>query len=85
MTDTPLFAQRNLLRVSGGSGDHLVQPAPASCDGADQSEASFRPLPPDPSSRDAMGQQDLPESFGRWLLPGNGQKAVVSRFFDIVC
>src|SRR5262245_57018882 len=32
-----------------------------------------------------MGQEDLPESLGRRLLPGNGQKTIVGRFFDIVC
>jgi catechol-2,3-dioxygenase len=26
-----------------------------------------------------MGQQDLPESFGRRLLPGNGQEMIATR------
>jgi hypothetical protein len=36
MTDTALFAQCNLLSVGHGTRDHLLQPAPAACDGADQ-------------------------------------------------
>jgi len=52
--------------------------------GADQSEASFRPLRPDLVSRRAVRQQDLPESFGRRLLPRNGQEAIIGRR-DIVC
>ena len=32
-----------------------------------------------------MRQQDFPESFGRRLLPGNGQDAIVADSFDVVC
>ena len=47
MTDAAFLAQRNLLNVGHGTRDHLVQPAPTFCDGADEAEASFRPLRPD--------------------------------------
>src|SRR6516164_8716382 len=84
MTNAASLAQRNLCSVGDGSRDNLVQPASASCDGADQSEASFRPLRPDLLSRGAVRQQDLPEFFRRWFLPRNGQEAIVGRF-NIVC
>ena len=85
MTDAALLAQRNLLSAGDGSGDDFIQPAPASRGGADETEPSFRPLRSDLLSRGTMGQQDLPESLGRRLLPGNGQKAIIGWFFDIAC
>jgi hypothetical protein len=51
LTDAALLARCNLLNVSDGAGDNLLQPAPASCNRANQPEASFRPLWPDLASR----------------------------------
>ena len=71
MADAALLAQSNLLSFSDGAGDDLVQPATAFRDGSDQTVPAFRPLRSDLASRYAMSQQDLPESFGRRLQPGN--------------
>jgi hypothetical protein len=51
MTDAASLARSNLLSVGDGSRDNLVQPASASRDGADETEASFLPLRPDLLSR----------------------------------
>ena len=47
MTDAALLAQRNLLSISDGACDNFVQPTSASCNSADQTKASFRPLRPE--------------------------------------
>jgi hypothetical protein len=84
MTDAASLAQCDLVDAWDGSRGDVVQPAPAASDGADQSEASFRPLWPDVISRQAMRQEDLPESLERRLLPGNRQNTIACRR-DIPC
>jgi len=44
MADAALLPRGDLLSLSDGAGDDLVQPAPAFRDGSDQTEAAFRPL-----------------------------------------
>jgi hypothetical protein len=77
LTNTALFAHAKFGDVGYSTGDHIIQPAPALCDGADQASAALELFRPGITSGCVMREQDAAGFFGWRLQPRDCERGVV--------
>jgi hypothetical protein len=81
LSNAALFAFCDLLDVDGASGDNLVQPPVAFCNGGDELGTGLSPDWSNVGSRNVLGwPDDFPRQLRRLFAPGNEQ----SRYLGIV-
>jgi hypothetical protein len=71
LPDAAFLAIAELCDRSHPTGDHIIQPATPSRDGADQARPALELFRADVASRCIVREQDLTGFFGGWFLPGN--------------